>query len=216
MDGQHLTEQPFQPGTNLAPLLQRASAGDEHAWCELVRLYARRVFALAKSRVGRADVAEEVTQSVFATVAGKLASGGYTEQGRFEAWLFRVAINRVRDEIRRSRRQATATDPETLATVAAGPGSRDAHAAALLPRLREALAELGEADREVIELRHHGGLSFAQMSELLGEPVGTLLARHHRALKKLKDLIEPAGAADRETGGAGVKPVPGKTSGAHA
>jgi len=41
----------------------------------------------------------------------------------------------------------------------------------------------------VIELRHHGGLSFQQMADLLEEPLGTLLARHHRALRKLRELL---------------------------
>ena len=62
-----------------------------------------------------------------------------------------------------------------------------------LARLRIAMNELPEADREIIELRHHGGMSFKQMSELLEEPLGTLLARHHRALRKLKQLMGETG-----------------------
>ena len=56
--------------------------------------------------------------------------------------------------------------------------------------LQKALSELSEADRQVIDLRHVGGMSFRQIGELLEEPVGTLLARHHRALKKLRALLE--------------------------
>ncbi len=58
--------------------------------------------------------------------------------------------------------------------------------------------KLSEADREIVELRHHAGLSFKQMADLLSEPIGTLLARHHRALKKLKDLLAPT--ADQHLG----------------
>ena len=58
-----------------------------------------------------------------------------------------------------------------------------------LGTLRAAMAQLPEADREIIELRHHGGMSFKQMADLLSEPLGTLLARHHRALRKLKQLM---------------------------
>lgn len=183
-----------QDQPDLAGLLRAAASGDEAAWRQLVELYARRVFALAKSRVRKADVAEEVTQSVFVTVAAKLKTGAYTEQGKFESWLFRVAINRVRDEIRRSRRQALPTDPEAFGQMPGGseregePGA-GADMAGMLRRLRGAMGNLSEADREIIELRHHAGLSFAQMAEMLGEPLGTLLARHHRALKKLKGLI---------------------------
>jgi RNA polymerase sigma-70 factor (ECF subfamily) len=179
-----------KPGSNLeiASLLASAASGDEDAWRELVERYGRRVFALAKSRCQSVDLAEEITQSVFATVAGKLGSGGYTEQGRFESWLFRVAMNRVRDEMRRRKRHADTADPAIFGGVA-GPEARQSEAPGLLPKLRLAMAQLSDSDREVIELRHHGGLSFKEISELLKEPLGTLLARHHRALRKLKQII---------------------------
>lgn len=163
-----------------------ATQGDEAAWRQLVGLFAGRVFALAKSRCKRADMAEEITQSVFATVAAKLRTGEYTERGRFESWIFRVTMNRLRDEVRRVKRQAVPTDPEQMASRAAAGKSEQGELAPALEKLREAMAELPPADREIIELRHHGGLSFKQLADLLNEPVGTLLARHHRALRKLQ------------------------------
>ena len=105
-----VTEQ--DPG--LGELVERACAGEERAWEELIGLYGRRVFALAKSRVRSPELAEEIAQSVFATLAVKLRGGAYRDTGRFEAWLFRIAMNRVRDEIRRQRRNATPTDPSSL------------------------------------------------------------------------------------------------------
>jgi RNA polymerase sigma-70 factor (ECF subfamily) len=210
---------PASSGIDLPRLLQAAATGDEDAWRSVVQLYARRVYALARSRLcshgvgGRGaehtrrpqqrsfspdglfvqghDIAEEVTQSVFVTVASKLSSGEYTEQGRFESWLFRVAMNRIRDEVRRSRRQAAPTDPDALDGRAGAPGDAEAptHAGDEIASLRRAMAELSEQDREIVELRHHAGLSFKQMADLLAEPLGTLLARHHRALRKLKELM---------------------------
>jgi RNA polymerase sigma-70 factor (ECF subfamily) len=147
---------------------------------------------MARSRCRRDDIAEEIAQSVFATVAAKLTAGEYVEQGRFESWLFRVTMNRVRDEARRRARHAEPTDPEMLGQVAAAPADSESARpeGKELDTLRDALKQLGEADREVVELRHHGGLSFQQISAVLEEPLGTVLARHHRALRKLKDLIE--------------------------
>ena len=181
-------------GSDVAGLLAAASRGDQDAWREVIGRYGRRVYALARSRCQHPDLAEEVTQSVFATVAAKLGSGGYTEQGRFESWLFRVAMNRIRDEMRRRKRQADPADPATFSAIQApipqNNGTVEGHS---LARLRIAMNELPEADREIIELRHHGGMSFKQMSELLEEPLGTLLARHHRALRKLKQLMGETG-----------------------
>lgn len=175
------------PESDIAALLRRASNGDEASWSELVSRYADRVFALARSRCRDPELAEEITQSVFVTVATKLSTGGYTERGRFESWLFRVAMNRVRDEKRRVRRHATPTAPGDLAGI--GGGDTKDERTDLAP-LRRAMSALTDSDREIVELRHHAGLSFKEIADLLGEPMGTLLARHHRALKKLKRLIE--------------------------
>jgi len=175
---------------SLAPLLRAAALGDEQAWRELVERYSHRVFAMARSRRVSEEVAEEVTQSVFATLAERLRSGDYSEQGRFEPWLFRITINRVRDEIRRTRRHAEPTDP---ASFSGHPGKEEAERGAAgseLIALREAMGRLNESDRDVIELRHHGGLSFRQIADVLEEPLGTVLARHHRALRKLKEILE--------------------------
>lgn len=177
-------------------VILRASRGDGQAWRILVEAYSGRLFALAHSRVRRADLAEEITQAVFATIAMKLTSGAYEERGRFESWLFRVAMNRVRDEMRRSRRRPDPVDPERLSEAPAptgivGGGVREeALDADELERLRSALGELADRDREVVELRHHGQMAFKQIAEVFGEPMGTVLARHHRALAKLRTILD--------------------------
>lgn len=199
-----------QAEPDLGDILRRAGLGDETAWRQVIDLYSRRVYALARSRCGNHDTAEEVTQSVFVTVASKLTSGGYAEQGRFESWLFRVAMNRVRDEARRRQRHAESSDPLVFqAMPVAASGSAWSGSAASggglegeLEALRRALGQLPEPDREVVELRHHAGMSFKEIALLLEEPLGTLLARHHRALRKLKTMIEPSDAEGSEKGAA--------------
>jgi RNA polymerase sigma-70 factor (ECF subfamily) len=174
----------------LEATLQRAAAGDEGAWRTIVETYTPRVYGLLVAQCRSADLAEEIAQSAFCTVAARI--GQYTELGRFEAWLFRIAMNRLRDEMRRRRRQAQPVEEQTLASLAGA--SEDAadnppHAEHL-PALREALSRLSDADRRVIQLRHYAGLSFARIAQALGEPLGTVLARQHRALKKLRQHIE--------------------------
>jgi RNA polymerase sigma-70 factor (ECF subfamily) len=183
---------PISPDDDPAPLLAAASRGDSAAWSGLVGRYSRRVYALAKSRLRDHDVAEDLTQSVFATLAEKLSRGEYSELGRFEAWLFRVAANRVRDHVRRMRLRPSPHDPEVLDASNAAPSHATPDDTGHLQRsrLRLAIERLTDLDRDIIELRHHGGLSFKQIAEVLQEPLGTLLARHHRALRKLKDLLE--------------------------
>ncbi len=175
----------------IAQWLARAGRGDEQAWRKLVDEFAPRVFGLLRAQRIDADLAEELTQSVFATLVEKLSS--YTEQGQFEAWIFRVAMNRLRDEMRRRSRHARSGSEEGIATAkhsGLGGESYRTIEESQVVALEEAMAELSRADREIIDLRHTGGLSFKQIAALLEEPVGTLLARHHRALARLRATLE--------------------------
>ncbi len=175
----------------LEQTLHLAAGGDEDAWRTIVESYSGRVFGLIRSQCGNADLAEEITQSVFCTMAEKIV--GYTESGRFESWLFRIAINRLRDEMRRRKRHARPVEEEKLIGMAGaivvdqdGDNDRRQDAGAL----REAMAQLPEADQRIVYLRHYGELSFKQIADILDQPLGTVLARQHRALKKLRDLLE--------------------------
>ena len=181
----------------LAALLAAAATGDEVAWRGIVDAYVSRVFGLIRSQCGDADLAEEITQSTFCTVAAKLRD--YQEVGRFESWLFRIAMNRLRDEMRRRKRHASPMEEAPMASLAVTVdqprGAERGTDAATAKILQEAIASLNEADREIINLRHVGGLSFKQLADSLNEPLGTLLARHHRALKKLRDYLEDRGVS---------------------
>ncbi len=184
----------------LEDLLERAADGDEDAWRQILDRYASRVYGLLRAQCGNTDLAEEITQSTFCTIVTKL--GKYTEQGRFESWLFRIAMNRLRDEMRRRSRHAINIEEESLIGLA-GPAPAEQDPADAddpdLHRLRRAMQRLPEADRQIIQLRHHGELSFRQIAEVLGQPVGTVLARQHRALKKLRDMMgadEPDASSD--------------------
>ncbi len=186
-------------------LLQQAAQGDESAWRTIVNEYMPRVFGLIRSKCGNDDLAAEITQSAFATVAEKI--GSYDESGRFEQWLFRIAVNRLRDEMRRRGRQATPVEEQALVGLAgAAESNDDAPSSGLalsddLAALRTALERLSDIDQRVIHLRHVGGLSFRQIAEVLSEPQGTVLARHFRALKKLRELLDakpPESGSDRQ------------------
>ncbi len=184
---------------NLQDTLRRAAQGDESAWRALVDAYSRRVYGLLRAQCGNGDLAEEITQSTFCTIAEKLPE--YTEIGRFEQWLFRIAMNRLRDEMRRRKRQARAMEDDTLTGLIDAQTADAAPADAGPPReepgldpetrarLLGAIEQLSEADRKTVYLRHVAGLSFKQIADVQNQPMGTVLARHHRALRKLRDQL---------------------------
>jgi RNA polymerase sigma-70 factor (ECF subfamily) len=167
-----------------------AANGDEISWRFIVDSYANRVFALIRSKCANEDLAEEITQSTFCTVAQKLQD--YTETGKFEAWLFRIAMNRMRDEMRRRKRHAVPMENEMIGVLSSGISDvqEDDEVAIEIQRLRAAIRQLSSSDQDIIHMRHSAGMSYKQIAEALGEPLGTVLARQHRALKKLRGYMD--------------------------
>lgn len=167
-----------------------AANGDEIAWKYIVDTYAHRVFALIRSKCANEELAEEITQSTFCTIAQKLPT--YEETGKFEAWLFRIAMNRLRDEMRRQKRHAVPMDNAMIGFLT--PGVSDVHEdeehTLLIQRLRAAVRDLSSTDQDIIHMRHAAGMSYKQIADVLGEPLGTVLARQHRALKKLRTCMD--------------------------
>lgn len=185
----------------LDSILAAAARGDEASWRRLVDAYSGRVFGLIFRQCRNAELSEEIAQNTFVKIVAKLPE--YEDTGRFESWLFRIAMNQLRDEMRRRKRQANpvdfaATPPESIGLSA--DEDRDRPEAPLVESeehddLHRAIAQLSEADRELIHLRYTAELSYQQIADMLEQPLGTVLARGHRALKKLKALLANADAA---------------------
>ena len=182
--------------TRLDEVLRRARRRDPQALAALVDAFAPRVFGLLFRLTGSREVAEELLQETFLRVVRGIDK--YEHAGRFEAWLFRVAANLVRDHARRTRRRGTAVplesglDDDPLAA-AAPPEHSDPQELLVRDEASEKLAacldKLAASDREILLLRHFSGLSFREIADMLGIPLGTALARAHRALGRLREMF---------------------------
>jgi RNA polymerase sigma-70 factor (ECF subfamily) len=182
----------------LDELLRRSRRREPAALHELVERYNRRVFGLLYRQTGRRDVAEDLMQETFLRVLRNLDA--YEHVGKFESWLFRIAANLARDHARRQKRRSevdtlddAALDVEPIvvdgAAAERGDPARQLERAELGDRLVDGLAQLTDADREILLLRHYGEKSFREIADLLGIPLGTALARAHRALGRLRDWV---------------------------
>ncbi|MFH0983864.1 MAG: sigma-70 family RNA polymerase sigma factor [Planctomycetota bacterium] len=186
----------------LASVIERARELEPEAYDELVDAYGQRLFGFLYRLTGSREDAEDLLQEVYLRVVRTLPD--YTHEGRFEGWLFRIAANLGRDRIRRARRS-----PSILPMSAAredgdfdvgtewdrSDGGEASPDRPLIRReqidsMQAALEQLPAAEREVIMLRHYSALSFAEIAELMGTPLGTALARAHRGLAKLRRILE--------------------------
>ncbi|MFQ6048009.1 MAG: RNA polymerase sigma factor [Phycisphaerae bacterium] len=186
----------MQPRQPLAELIGRAQRHDARAFEELVDRFGQPLFGLLFRLTGSRHEAEDLLQELFLRVVQTIQT--YQHDGRFEAWLFRIAINLARDRARKIRRRPATLRPGQLTdwvSLDARPGPDQppdqlSQHAERLDRLQQALAALSPPQREVIMLRHFSGLSFKDIAEIMGTPIGTALARAHRALAHLRRLLQ--------------------------
>ena len=185
-----------------AELLARCRRGEAAAWDELFdRHYAaagRFIFQLG-SDFTRED-AEEICQEVFLSVIRNLES--FQGESQFQTWLFRIAANKARDF--RERQQAAkrgggrrpislqAQDPETGAAIDP-PSTAPAPDLELLNSERsrlvyQALEQVGEPCREIIELRYFGELSYEEISQALRLNAKTVSSRLSKCLDRLEGI----------------------------
>ncbi len=182
----------------LDELLLRACRRDAEALTKLVEVYSPRVFGLLYRLTGNLEVAEDLLQETFLRVVRTI--GRYEHAGKFESWLFRIAANLARDRARALRRRGevgsldgVGSEYEPPAAGFAATGEANPHELLvrreLGQRLAAGLERLSESDREILLLRHYSELSFREIAEMLGIPLGTALARAHRALKRLREEL---------------------------
>src|SRR5438132_6306230 len=196
MNAMTLTAAEALPPAAAAPsdenLLSRLRSGDVAAGEVLVQRYCQPLMRYLQRLAGSDHLAEELHQQTWLSVLDHLdkfdrGSGS----GGFKAWLFRIATNKANDHWRSTGRERNAKEGLRLVTDDEMP-----HAGHRLEgteqeqKLHRAIEKLPEAQRQVLMLRYYSGLKFVEIAELLGCPLNTALGRMHKAMLKLKQLME--------------------------
>jgi len=191
-------------------LVKAAQKGDEQAFRALVERYQRRVVQLALGMTKDPDEAMDIAQETFVRVHRYLPS--FKGDSSFFTWTWRIAMNLCLDAQRRKGRVErvdleqgdeaeieAAMDPPSAAL--AGP-QRQALNAELRAKIEEALSALSENHRAILLLRELEGLSYEELSRVLGIRKGTVMSRlFHARLKMQHKLREYLGEAAPEPDG---------------
>lgn len=184
-------------------LVGRACAGETDAFAELVGRYQDYIYSAVAHMVGIPSDAEDIAQEVFLKAFRGLK--GFRQEAEFSTWLYGIMLNCVRTHWRRrARRRDTVSldaghgesgNPHEPASNSDGPAEESVRAETIV-LVREAIGTLDRQLREVIVMRDIQGLSYGQLAQALGLPLGTVKSRLFRARCVLKDKISPALAAD--------------------
>jgi RNA polymerase sigma-70 factor (ECF subfamily) len=178
-----------------APDLVRAFRQGEHqAFNRLVTLYQRKIYNLALGYVKQEDEAKDLAQDIFVTVFRQIDK--LKDDNKFGAWLYQLALNHCRNRYQKLRRRGFFTnqsldDPETELNLSSGATpEKDYERQNTVRLVREAIASLTPAEKEVILLRDLQELSYEEISEILALPLGTVKSKLNRARLALKNRLK--------------------------
>ncbi len=166
-------------------LILRCQMGDKRAFEALYDRHSESLLYFLRRLAVNGSQAEDLFQQVWLTVYRNISK--LKEPAAFRTWLYRIAHNRALQQLRRERFEVPM--PEGLEPLEPEP-EPPAFEVADISRLHAALQTLSPTHREVIALRYQGGMSYEEIAEVTGNPVGTVRSRLYYARAVLKKQME--------------------------
>jgi RNA polymerase sigma-70 factor (ECF subfamily) len=176
--------------TTAVHLIQQVANQDRDAFSQLYDRFSTLVFTLAMRMLRVRSDAEDLLQEVFVQV-WRQAQSYSAERGSPEAWIVNIARSRAIDKIRSIRRMEKSfvlTDDPARAESSDNVESSAAESEARLT-MSNALANLPEAQRKVLELAYFDGLTQTEIANRLAEPLGTVKTRMRTGIQRLRDML---------------------------
>lgn len=176
-------------------------------WHAIVEEHSPRVYRLAYRLTGNRHDAEDLTQDVFVRVFRSLDR---YEPGNFPGWLHRITTNLFLDRVRRSSRvrmDRFGDGAEDRLTSVDSQPDHLVHDANFDPDVESALAHLSDDFRVAVVLCDVEGLSYEEISDVLGVKIGTVRSRIHRGRTQLREQLAhraPTSGRTRFVGAMGV------------
>ena len=171
---------------DLARIIIGCKNGRNERFSQVVDMYASRCYGYFYRLTGNKDVSDELLSELFVKLVEKI--GSY-KGGSFESWLFKIAANLFHDHLRGKQRRKKLIEvrQEQIEAEILEPKRSDDEQVDIL---QIQLKRLDPDTRELIMLRFYSQLSFKEIARMRSEPIGTTLAKTHRGLKKLRQLME--------------------------
>ena len=180
-------------------VMERCALGSETAFRALVQRYRSRIMNLVCRFINDRDRAEEISQEVFLRVYRNRER--YRKSGKFSTWIFTIADNLTKNEIRSRVRHKGTFSLDAMEEDSGGQGlafpdlkplpDEDLNASEIRRRVAEALEKIPARYREAVVLRDIEGLSYEEVGEILRIPGGTVRSRINRARLMLKERLKP-------------------------
>lgn len=169
-------------------LVARAQQGELAAFEELVKKYQREIYSLACRIVMDQEEAKDLTQQAF--LQAFIHIRDFRQQSQFRTWLFRIAINQCYNYLKSKKKFGDPFDCQEVILAGDESPEADLMAEEQRRRLYEALARLPTKQRAVVTLKLEQGLSYQEISQVLGGSAGAARVNYCQAVKTLKEYFK--------------------------
>ena len=177
-------------------LVNKFIDGDKDSIEVLINRHKNRVYTYILLIVKDQQLAEDVFQDTFIKVIKSLQKGKYQEKGIFVSWVVRIAHNLIIDHFRKSKHLKTYSSDQNEMDVFNIKKLSDENIEDIMINnqiaedVRKLVDLLPEEQKEVILLRHYGGLSFKEIADQTEVSINTALGRMRYALINLRKMID--------------------------
>jgi len=175
-----------------AQLIAKVATGDRAAFATLYDRFATPLYSLALKMLANEAEAKDLLQEVFLSVWNK-AETFRADRGSAFSWVVAQLRNRAIDRIRSKRRrgellEANAPDLEPSGSTTTS-SAQNCEVSERAREVRAAMEQLSEEQRQVLRLAYFEGLTQVEIAEKLEEPLGTIKARAHRGMARLRTIL---------------------------
>lgn len=175
-------------------LVRLAKDGSVDAFESLVARYQSKVFSMAMSFIRNREAADDAAQEIF--LKAYLALPKFHMKSEFGTWLYRIAVNHIKDVLRKRgrAREVSLEDVKELSVAAENTMEKaeaERNAEERKKLVHEFVQNLPEKYRTVVTLRDIQGMPYEQIAEVLHLSLGTVDSRLHRARRMLREKLAP-------------------------
>lgn len=160
--------------------IRKIRQGDKNGLKEIYEAYISYIYMIVLGVVGSKENAEDVTSEFFIKIW--TVADTYQSNGAHKAWLATIARNMALDFVRKNKREIPT---EEFAEDVSTDETPEEEVVGDMT-VQDALATLNEAERQIVDMKVLGEMSFREISERLGIPMGTITWRYQNAIKKLR------------------------------
>ncbi len=170
-------------------LIQQIADGNMKAFGKLVERYQHRIVRFAERMLGDEDAAQDIAQETFLRLWR--ARARYPEQNDPVCYLLRIARNLCLDTLRSHHATETLDEMTEIPPVAEASMAASLHSKTLAERVRRSVQALPEPQRVVFILSYYEDLSYKEIAEVVGCPIGTVASRKYQAVETLRRRLKP-------------------------